>query len=184
MALMLTIKVVPSSGKNEWKMEANQSLKCYLKSAPEKGMSHCMNYDSYQRAGYNLGVSPLLFSYIWTRMSLNKFSFIRDFIQSCEEETRMLWASFALINHFTGLPAGKWHEYRSDQEVIQRIDDPEILKAVRNAFQAGGIIKQYAMPIDEWMYELWDEHPHDNKRAAYFDQACQQADRKNRSIKN
>ncbi len=39
MALIVEIKVVPSAGKNQWKLEGNR-LKCYLKSPPEKGKAN------------------------------------------------------------------------------------------------------------------------------------------------
>ncbi len=39
MALIIEIKVVPSSGRHQWKLEGNR-LKCYLKSAPQKGKAN------------------------------------------------------------------------------------------------------------------------------------------------
>jgi uncharacterized protein len=40
MALILEITVVPLSGKSECTLDANGNLKCYLKSAPEKGKAN------------------------------------------------------------------------------------------------------------------------------------------------
>lgn len=40
MAYVFDVKVVPSSGKNQWKLEASGKLKCYLKSAPERGLAN------------------------------------------------------------------------------------------------------------------------------------------------
>lgn len=40
MALMITIKVVPSSGKQICKLDKSGILKCYLKSPPEKGLAN------------------------------------------------------------------------------------------------------------------------------------------------
>lgn len=40
MSLMLDIKVVPSSGKSECKLDKNGTLKCYLKSPPENGKAN------------------------------------------------------------------------------------------------------------------------------------------------
>ena len=40
MALIISVKVVPSSGKYEWVVDKNGALKCYLKSAPEKGAAN------------------------------------------------------------------------------------------------------------------------------------------------
>ncbi len=39
MALIIDIKVVPSSGRQQWKLEGNR-LKCYLKSAPQQGKAN------------------------------------------------------------------------------------------------------------------------------------------------
>lgn len=40
MALICTIKVIPSSGRNAWALDKNGILKCYLKSVPEKGKAN------------------------------------------------------------------------------------------------------------------------------------------------
>ena len=40
MPLMFEVKVVPSSGRNAWKLEPSGRLKCYLKSQPEKGLAN------------------------------------------------------------------------------------------------------------------------------------------------
>ncbi|NBP00235.1 MAG: DUF167 domain-containing protein [Proteobacteria bacterium] len=40
MALTLSIKVVPSSGKSGWQMDKQGRLKCFLKAAPEKGAAN------------------------------------------------------------------------------------------------------------------------------------------------
>ena len=40
MAFMVEVKVVPSSGRNAWRLEPSGQLKCYLKSAPEKGLAN------------------------------------------------------------------------------------------------------------------------------------------------
>jgi len=40
MALVFDIKVVPRSGSNAWKLDKSGMLKCYLKSAPEKGLAN------------------------------------------------------------------------------------------------------------------------------------------------
>lgn len=40
MSLILIIKVMPSSGRNEWQLDKSGLLKCYLKSAPEKGKAN------------------------------------------------------------------------------------------------------------------------------------------------
>jgi uncharacterized protein YggU (UPF0235/DUF167 family) len=40
MALICTIKVVPSSGRNAWAVDKSGILKCYLKSAPEQGKAN------------------------------------------------------------------------------------------------------------------------------------------------
>ena len=40
MALILDIKVVPLSGRCAWKLDKNGTLKCYLKSEPEKGRAN------------------------------------------------------------------------------------------------------------------------------------------------
>jgi uncharacterized protein YggU (UPF0235/DUF167 family) len=40
MALVLEIKVVPLSGRCAWKLDKNGQLKCYLKSAPERGQAN------------------------------------------------------------------------------------------------------------------------------------------------
>lgn len=40
MALIIDIKVAPLSGRSAWKMDKNGQLKCYLKSAPEKGQAN------------------------------------------------------------------------------------------------------------------------------------------------
>ena len=40
MALVFDIKVVPRSGRNAWKLDKSGMLKCYLKSAPEKGLAN------------------------------------------------------------------------------------------------------------------------------------------------
>ena len=40
MALTIEIKVVPQSGKYEWQLNKNGTLKVFLKSAPEKGAAN------------------------------------------------------------------------------------------------------------------------------------------------
>ena len=40
MSLILIIKVMPSSGRKEWQLDKSGLLKCYLKSAPEKGKAN------------------------------------------------------------------------------------------------------------------------------------------------
>ena len=40
MALVISVKVVPSSGKSAWQQDKNGQLKCFLKSAPEKGAAN------------------------------------------------------------------------------------------------------------------------------------------------
>lgn len=40
MSVMLTIKVVPQSGRQEFAVDKSGQLKCYLKSAPEKGRAN------------------------------------------------------------------------------------------------------------------------------------------------
>ncbi len=37
MALIIEVKVVPSSGRNQWALDKSGILKCFLKSAPENG---------------------------------------------------------------------------------------------------------------------------------------------------
>ncbi|OGB97803.1 hypothetical protein A3F06_00185 [candidate division TM6 bacterium RIFCSPHIGHO2_12_FULL_36_22] len=40
MALVIEVKVVPSSGRNKWVLETNGTLKCFLKSQPERGRAN------------------------------------------------------------------------------------------------------------------------------------------------
>jgi len=40
MPTIIELKVVPSSGKNKWILDAGGRLKCYLKSPPEKGLAN------------------------------------------------------------------------------------------------------------------------------------------------
>lgn len=40
MALIIEVKVVPSSGRVLWKLEKDGRLKCYLKSPPERGKAN------------------------------------------------------------------------------------------------------------------------------------------------
>jgi len=40
MAFVFDIKVVPRSGRRAWKLDKSGVLKCYLKSAPEKGLAN------------------------------------------------------------------------------------------------------------------------------------------------
>ncbi len=40
MPLIITIKVVPNSGKNMWVLDKNGILKCYVKSAAQKGKAN------------------------------------------------------------------------------------------------------------------------------------------------
>jgi hypothetical protein len=40
MALTLEIKVVPSSGRQQWRIGKSGILTCYLKSAPERGLAN------------------------------------------------------------------------------------------------------------------------------------------------
>lgn len=40
MAIVLTIKVAPNAGKQEFKLDKNNILKCFLKSAPEQGKAN------------------------------------------------------------------------------------------------------------------------------------------------
>lgn len=40
MAVVFEVKVVPSSGRNKWIIDKSGKLKCYLKSAPERGLAN------------------------------------------------------------------------------------------------------------------------------------------------
>lgn len=40
MAIIIEVKVIPGSGKSVWQLDGAGKLKCYLKSAPEKGMAN------------------------------------------------------------------------------------------------------------------------------------------------
>jgi uncharacterized protein (TIGR00251 family) len=40
MPLLIEVKVVPSSGRYGWVLDKNGKLKCYLKSAPERGKAN------------------------------------------------------------------------------------------------------------------------------------------------
>ena len=40
MALIITIKVIPSSGKSGFLKDKNGVIKCFLKSAPERGLAN------------------------------------------------------------------------------------------------------------------------------------------------
>jgi uncharacterized protein (TIGR00251 family) len=40
MALVIEVKVVPSSGKQQWVVDKTGKLKCYLKSPPERGKAN------------------------------------------------------------------------------------------------------------------------------------------------
>ncbi len=40
MSYVFDVKVVPSSGRNKWLLDASGKLKCYLKSPPEKGLAN------------------------------------------------------------------------------------------------------------------------------------------------
>lgn len=40
MALIFDVKVIPSSGKNDWVLNKEGQLKCYLKSPPENGLAN------------------------------------------------------------------------------------------------------------------------------------------------
>ena len=40
MAIIFEVKVVPSSGCNKWLIDKSGKLKCYLKSAPERGLAN------------------------------------------------------------------------------------------------------------------------------------------------
>ncbi|MFC1842257.1 DUF167 domain-containing protein [Candidatus Dependentiae bacterium] len=39
-AIIIDVKVVPSSGRNKWVLDKSGRLKCYLKSPPEKGLAN------------------------------------------------------------------------------------------------------------------------------------------------
>lgn len=40
MPIQIMVKVVPSSGRSAWALDKSGALKCYLKSAPEKGLAN------------------------------------------------------------------------------------------------------------------------------------------------
>jgi len=40
MAFIFNVKVVPSSGRNKWTIDASGRLKCFLKNPPEKGLAN------------------------------------------------------------------------------------------------------------------------------------------------
>lgn len=40
MALILDIKVVPSSGRQNWSVDKSGQIKCFIKSPPEKGLAN------------------------------------------------------------------------------------------------------------------------------------------------
>lgn len=40
MSLIFILKVIPNSGRSEWKMDKSGLLKCHLKSLPEKGKAN------------------------------------------------------------------------------------------------------------------------------------------------
>lgn len=50
MAFIIEVKVVPSSGCNRWKLEGEDRLKCYLKSAPERGKANQELIDLFAKA--------------------------------------------------------------------------------------------------------------------------------------
>ena len=56
MALIFDVKVVPSSGRNKWVLDASGKLKCYLKSPPQKGLA---NKELVRLVSKVLGVSRL-----------------------------------------------------------------------------------------------------------------------------
>jgi uncharacterized protein (TIGR00251 family) len=50
MALIITIKVVPSAGKHQWIVDKTGNLKCYLKSPPERGLANAELIKSLAKA--------------------------------------------------------------------------------------------------------------------------------------
>ena len=40
MALVIEVKVVPSSGRSQWLLDKSGMLKCYLKNPPERGLAN------------------------------------------------------------------------------------------------------------------------------------------------
>ncbi len=68
MVLIIDIKVVPSSGRSVCKLE-NSSLKCYLKSAPEKGKA---NKELVKMLAKKVGVSSSKISIVSGETSRKK----------------------------------------------------------------------------------------------------------------
>lgn len=52
MALTLEVKVVPSSGRQQWSVDKQGMLKCHLKSPPERGLANAECIDLLSKALY------------------------------------------------------------------------------------------------------------------------------------
>ncbi len=56
MALIIEVKVVPSSGRQQWIMDKSGILKCFLKSVPEKGRA---NAELLEFVAESIGVAKM-----------------------------------------------------------------------------------------------------------------------------
>ncbi len=69
MALIIAIKVVPNAGKQQWALDKNGNLKCYLKSPPERGLA---NTELLKMLAKGLGVTQQEVSLLSGHTSRNK----------------------------------------------------------------------------------------------------------------
>ena len=69
MAVIFEVKVVPSSGCNKWLIDKSGKLKCYLKSAPERGLA---NYELITLIAKALRLTKLDVEIISGQTSRNK----------------------------------------------------------------------------------------------------------------
>lgn len=67
--LIVAIKVIPSSGKQAWKLEKSGILKCYLKSAAERGLA---NAELIKMIAHALKISQDLITIVVGQTSRNK----------------------------------------------------------------------------------------------------------------
>ena len=69
MAVIFDVKVVPSAGCNKWVIDKSGKLKCYLKSAPERGLA---NYELIALIAKALKLTKLDIEIVSGQTSRNK----------------------------------------------------------------------------------------------------------------
>jgi len=69
MALIFDVKVIPGSGRQEWRLDKSGNLKCYLKSQAEQGKA---NVELIKKIAKNIGMPESMIAIVLGQQSRKK----------------------------------------------------------------------------------------------------------------